>query len=125
MFGLFGANTPQYQGTPGSASQSRGGALGFLGRLFGGGGTPAYGGATQSYVSSGPSLFAASPQYSQPAPAAASSPDAPETESDVVEVREEEPPPVKAVTIIVKPGPGTTVEEVVDFFRDRSPAPRA
>jgi len=128
MFGLFGSSTPQYEDAPASASQSRGGVLGFFGRLFGGGGAPAYGGSMQPHVRGGSvSFFTSSPQYGLPTPVAVSSPDAPGSPPEVVDVSNdnEEAPPVKAVTIIVKPGPGTTVEEVMEYFRDRSPAPRA
>jgi len=126
MFGLFGSNAPQYQGTQQSSAQSRTGLLGYISRLFGGGGSPAYGGAAQPHSSgSGFSLFATSPNYAQPTAVATSSPDVP-AEGDVVEVEDNTlPPPVKAITIIVKPGPGTSVDEVAEFFRDRCSTPRA
>lgn len=128
MFGLFGSNTPQYQGAPQSGTQSSGGLMGFFGRLFGGGGAPAYSGAGQPHTSgSGTPLFPTSPAYVQPVAVATSSPDVPVAEPDAVPVSNDNvaPPPVKTVTIIVKPGPGTTVDEVVEFLRDRCSIPSA
>lgn len=129
MFGLFGSNTPAYQGAP--TSQSRGGILGFLSGLFGGGGTPPYSGTAQPYARSGWSLFASAPSYVAPQADAVLPPDTPappeETDGGDGNGAEDssEVETVKRITIIVKPGPGTTVEEVVEFFNDHNSTPRA
>jgi hypothetical protein len=126
--GLFGSNTPQYKGLPRSGSSRAGGLFGFITGLFGGGESPAYAGSQgPPSASSGFSLFPSSPTYVRPtpvavrceAPAPAEEPAAGSGSSpEDVNGKPEEPQP-KAVTIIVRPGPGTTVEEVVQFLQDR------
>lgn len=123
MFGLFGSNTPQYQGTQQPYARQRDGLWGFVARLFGGDGAPAYGGASPMPSGGGdtvqPTPAQSDPVQQRQSPGDASAPAPSADEAD------EQPPPVKTVTIIVKPGPGTTVEQVVEFLRERCSIPSA
>lgn len=95
--GLFGSNTPQYKGLPQQAAESRSGVVGLITGMF------------------APS----EPTYVRPPQTAVAPP--PAVQTAVVE--EDEPggePDAEArhITIIVRPGRGTTVEEVVQFLQD-------
>ena len=112
----------QYHGQGQVTGSKRGGLLGLLSGLFGGAGTPAYAGTGQAPASGASfTLFPQTPQYHRPAPAVEVDPTTPADElpdpsggdADGVE------PQAKAITIIVRPGPGTTVQEVAQFLQDR------
>jgi hypothetical protein len=100
--GLFGSNTPQYKGLPQQAAESRSGVVGLITGMF----AP----SEPTYVRPQQAVAAPAPAQSSAVPTAA-----------VVE--EDEPggePEAEArhITIIVRPGRGTTVEEVVQFLQD-------
>lgn len=118
---LLGNNTPQYHGQGQASANKRGGLLGLLTGLFGGAGTPAYTGNGQPHAAGGGfALFPQAPLYHQPAPAVPAAPTA-TTELPVSSGGEPSgvEPKGKAITIIVRPGPGTTVQEVAQFLQDR------
>jgi hypothetical protein len=119
---LLGNNTPSYYGQGQANGRKRGGLLGLVTSLFGGVGTPAYGGTAQPAPagSGGFGLFPRTPSYHRPAPVPEVAPTT-STESTSAAGGDSEgvEPKGKAITIIVRPGPGTTVEEVVQFLQDR------
>ena len=110
---LLGTNAPTYQGQMQRPATRRGGLLGFF--------------------TGGLRLFANAPAYAQPSPPSAPTPmpiggepatpdDAPTGGAEPSAAGHEPGPedsPAKRVTIIVTPGPGTTVSDVAAFFRDR------
>ena len=112
MFGIFGNNTPRYQGQTQNSAPQRGGLL--------------------SFFTGGFALFPKTPVYATAAPVIApqstttgehpKTADAPqsgaEAETGAHETGSEEPQD-KRITIIVTPGPGTTVDDVAAFFRER------
>jgi hypothetical protein len=119
---LLGNNTPSYHGQGQTSTRKRGGLIGLVTSLLGGVGTPAYGGTAQPVPASsgGFSLFPQTPTYHHPSPAPAVAPTTAAEDPGVVggdEARVE--PQGKTITIVVRPGPGTTVEEVVQFLQDR------
>lgn len=120
--GLIGNNTPSYRGQS-QAATKRGGLLGLVTSLFGGVGTPAYGGTAQPAAAAGGGfgLFPKAPSYRRSSPAPEVAPAAPAEEPGAVAGGETEAvePQGKTITIIVRPGPGTTVEEVAQFLQDR------
>ena len=118
---LLGNNTPQYHGQGQASANKRGGLLGLLSGLFGGAGSPAYAGNGQAPASGGGfALFPQTPLYHTPAPvpemAPTTSAELPDPSGGDVSGVE---PQGKAITIIVRPGPGTTVQEVAQFLQDR------
>ncbi len=133
---LLGTTTPLYKGTAQPGTASAGGLVGLLSGLFGTAGTPAYAGTGQPATSgSSFSMFPQTPVYARPV--VASSPDAapPDAEQPILAPApspapapaptESEPTgqnaeaPVRKTTLIVKPGPGTSMEDVVRFLQDR------
>ena len=114
MLGRFlGNNTPQYQGQTQQGGSKAGGLLSF----FTGGfalfpKTPVY-----ATASPDPVVTHSSTTGEPPTETAAS-----HSEDDPINGEAEtgaEEPGTKRITIIVTPGPGTTVDDVAAFFRDR------
>ena len=100
--GLIGGNTPQYKGLAQPTAPTRGGLFGLITGMF------------------APSA----PTYSCPQPEAAVIPStapasSPNGGGDEDQASVEQEPQGKHITIIVRPGPGTSVEEVVQFLQDR------
>lgn len=106
--GLFGSNTPEYKGTAQPASQTRGGVFGLITGMFAPS-APTYA-RPQPEPAVLPSTAPASPPSGEMPPDSCGSEDAPTGEPE---------PQGKHITIIVKPGPGTSVEQVVQFLQDR------
>lgn len=108
MFGgIFGSITPRYEGSVQPAAQSRNGLFGLITGMFAPS-APIYV-RPQPEPAVPPSIAPASPSSGEVAPP-----------SDTEDGPNGEPEPQgKHITIIVKPGPGTSVEEVVQFLRDR------
>lgn len=110
---LLGNNTPRYYGQTQQTASQRGGLLSF----FTGGfalfpKTPVY--ATASPVSvTGQTVTTEEAASAEPTPPVGDSPINGKAETG------SEGPEAKRITIIVTPGPGTTVEDVAAFFRDR------
>ncbi len=110
---LLGNNTPSYEGQTQTPATPRGGLL--------------------SFFMGGFRLFPKAPTYAQPAPPPIETPipiggepaqpdDVPSGGTEAATAGHDpdaEDTPTKRVTIIVTPGPGTTVEDVAAFFRDR------
>jgi hypothetical protein len=110
---LLGNKTPPYQGQTQQAASKRGGLL--------------------SFFTGGFALFPKTPVYAKPSPAPVAIQNAttgePPTETAASHSEDDpingahetgaEEPETKRVTIIVTPGPGTTVEDVAAFFRER------
>ncbi len=103
---LLGTNTPAYEGQPQRPATRRGGLL--------------------SFFAGGLRLFPKGVAYAQPAPPEPANPIAvngqPANPDDAPHdggQPDAETTQTKRVTIIVTPGPGTTVDDVAAFFRDR------
>ena len=100
--GLIGGSTPQYKGLAQPTAPTRGGLFGLITGIF------------------APSAHT----YARPQPEAAVIPttapaSSPTVSADQDEASGELEPQAKHITIIVRPGPGTSVEEVVQFLQDR------
>lgn len=106
--GLLGSNTPPYKGTAQPTTRTRGSLFGLITGLF----AP----SAPSYVrpapepATPPSVAPAAPPSGEQPPDPSGAEDGPNGESE---------PQARHITIIVKPGHGTSVEEVVQFLRDR------
>ena len=109
--GLFGSNTPLYKGQAQPPVQPHGGMFGLITGMFAGN-DPLYvrpqpepAMVPNTAQAPAPTQQAPKPEQAQPDGGTASGGE-PDTQG-------------KTITIIVKPGPGTSVEEVVQFLQDR------
>jgi len=108
MFGgIFGSNTPQYKGLAQPAVKS-GGVFSLITGLF----AP----SDPTYVRPQPEP-AVSPSTAPASPPSGEVPSTPDGAEQGLKGAPE--PQGRHITIIVKPGPGTSVEEVVQFLQDR------